>query len=716
MKPIIQTLAALYPALAEEWDCLRNAPLRPDEISWASSARVWWTCRSGHQWQAVISNRSRQATKCPFCSGKRIIPENSLASRNLPLASEWHPTKNGDVTAEQVSPFAARKYWWRCKRGHEWDASVNKRAQGRGCPYCSRKVASAEVNLAVLSPHLAKEWHPTLNGDLTPETTLPKSNKTIWWRCANGHDWEASPDARQRSGCPRCNRIKKQAHLLERLGVAGESVLTFKEAFPHLLKEVDTSVQSAEYVGALAPTHNRTRVGWICLSGHRWRASPGKRSTGQGCPECTKLFVSPETSFAAKHPAMVFEWDEAKNGDLRPDQVASHARIKVWWKCERGHSWLTWLGSRTSNDSKCPTCNPKTSKTEIRVLAEIQFAFGTRPLWREKIVGYEADIVLPSERVVIEVDGYPWHDNPKVFARDISKTGLFTNAGYQVFRLRDERLPGLTGCVVVPLDERELLRSVKALVSVLAEHIEPQGETLSRINLYLLRSNYANDAEYRRIVELLPGPEVSGSLGFRYPEVAAEWDDQRNAPLTVGRTHAVSGHVAWWMCPMGHSWSSRVADRTTGGRTCPHCAGVNPPKGRHAIGLPAALVQEWHPTKNGDLSHQALTLGSRALIWWRCSTGHEWQSSVSNRALRKTKCPYCAGRRASPESNFGNAYPSVARLYDLEANSPKGPNDFTPKSEKVAQWKCERGHTWSRSIAKQVKSGALCRECARLQS
>ena len=43
-------------------------------------------------------------------------------------------------------------------------------AERQRCPYCTnRKVLAGFNDLATLEPAVAKEWHPTLNGALTPE-------------------------------------------------------------------------------------------------------------------------------------------------------------------------------------------------------------------------------------------------------------------------------------------------------------------------------------------------------------------------------------------------------------------------------------------------------------------------------------------------------------------------------------------------------------------
>ena len=56
------------------------------------------------------------------------------------LLRQWHPLRNGDLSPRQVSPGSHRKVWWRCDRGHEWQAEVKSRALlGTGCPVCAGK-------------------------------------------------------------------------------------------------------------------------------------------------------------------------------------------------------------------------------------------------------------------------------------------------------------------------------------------------------------------------------------------------------------------------------------------------------------------------------------------------------------------------------------------------------------------------------------------------
>ncbi len=57
------------------------------------------------------------------------------------LMSEWHWERNDALGYDPrlISYGSTVKVWWKCEKGHEWEATVSKRSSGRGCPYCSGK-------------------------------------------------------------------------------------------------------------------------------------------------------------------------------------------------------------------------------------------------------------------------------------------------------------------------------------------------------------------------------------------------------------------------------------------------------------------------------------------------------------------------------------------------------------------------------------------------
>jgi hypothetical protein len=137
------------------------------------------------------------------------------------------------------------------------------------------KLTSAH-NLAVVHPKMAKQWHPTLNGDLTPRRVTPSSGKLIWWRCQKGHEWQTAVYRRKSgSGCPNCGkrRVTKQNNL--------------KCMSPHLAAQWHPTKN-----GALLPQDvnlgSGEKVWWICKQGHAWEVQINNRNSGVGCPVCAR--------------------------------------------------------------------------------------------------------------------------------------------------------------------------------------------------------------------------------------------------------------------------------------------------------------------------------------------------------------------------------------------------------------------------------------------
>ncbi len=135
-------------------------------------------------------------------------PGRSLANRFPYIATQWHPTRNGDLTPDRVTAGIDKKVWWRCVQGHEWEAAVHPRtSQDSGCPVCAGlNLLTGDDDLVTTSPGIAAQWHPTKNGDLTPDRVTAGSEIRVWWRCEQGHEWEAAVILRIYGsfGCPVC--------------------------------------------------------------------------------------------------------------------------------------------------------------------------------------------------------------------------------------------------------------------------------------------------------------------------------------------------------------------------------------------------------------------------------------------------------------------------------------------------------------------------------
>jgi len=208
-------LKSTHPGIAALWHPKNKAPA--EHFMAGTHKKVWWKCEKGHEWEAVISSVALEGCGCPYCAGKRPISgETDLETARPEVAAQWDPERNGSLTPRQVLPSAHEKVWWRCEKGHSYQAVVfaRTREKASGCPYCAGKKVLAGFNdLGTLRPKLAKEWYQSLNGKLTPSDVTLGSNKKVWWQCSDGHVWQAAIYSRTRkkaAGCPVCAGVMKQ--------------------------------------------------------------------------------------------------------------------------------------------------------------------------------------------------------------------------------------------------------------------------------------------------------------------------------------------------------------------------------------------------------------------------------------------------------------------------------------------------------------------------
>lgn len=285
---------------------------------------------------------------CP----RTASPEYNLLALNPALAAEWHSEKNGNLYPANVTPGSEKKVWWKCGKGHEWQARIDRRSSGTGCPMCARKVVFAENCLATLYPELAKEWHPKKNGRLTPYDISPHSKRKVWWKCKNNHVWLKRVDRRSIGrGCPHCS-VKP---------LTNQYCLTALNPYVaiewHPVKN-----------GALTPwdfkPQSSKKVWWRCRWGHEWMARIDNRYLGASCPVCAGKVATPRYCLQNRNPVLAAEWHPEKNGTLSPWDVTPGSAKRVWWRCRWGHEWSARIYKRNSGKG-CPICR-KLSITRSR--------------------------------------------------------------------------------------------------------------------------------------------------------------------------------------------------------------------------------------------------------------------------------------------------------------------------------------------------------------
>lgn len=351
-------LKTLYPLIACEWDHEKNGAITPERIGCYSLRRFWWRCSLGHSWQATPSKRV-QGEGCPYCSGNKVWPGfNDLATTHPELAGEWDEEKNAPLSTCTISMGSTKKVWWRCNKGHFWQAVVYSRtgSHGSGCPYCNgNKLLKGFNDLATLNPALASQWDTEKNAPIQPDQVMPGTNKKFWWKCPEGHSWQAIIYSRTSGkGCPVC---------------AGRSVLPGFNDFASRKPDVAVEWHDSKN-GSLMPSevtpYSKKKIWWRCRSGHEWTATPASRTAGTGCPYCAgKKVCTGENDLATLFPEYVSEWVTDKNLPDLPTTVSSGSSRVVWWRCSKGHEWRSSIHARTARRTGCPYCKNRRALTGV---------------------------------------------------------------------------------------------------------------------------------------------------------------------------------------------------------------------------------------------------------------------------------------------------------------------------------------------------------------
>ena len=272
------------PDLATEWHPTKNGRLKPSNVIANSGTKIWWKCpKCKGEWQTTVDSRSSGHRGCPYCAGKKVLSGfNDLKTTHPDLAKEWHPIKNNNWKATEVIAGSHKKAWWKCSEcEYEWQAVVESRALGnRGCPVCSNKICVPGKNdLKTTHPDLAKEWHPTKNGDLSPINVTKGYDEKVWWKCPKCHgEWQCHVYARtgkDNTGCPYC---------------AGQKVLPgfndLETVNPHLAAEWHPT-KNGNLKASTIYANSNEKVWWICHNGHEYQATVNQRNYAlTNCPIC----------------------------------------------------------------------------------------------------------------------------------------------------------------------------------------------------------------------------------------------------------------------------------------------------------------------------------------------------------------------------------------------------------------------------------------------
>jgi hypothetical protein len=543
------------------------------------------------------------------------------------LVAEWHPTKNGNLLPDEFHVGSHEKVWWKCSKGHEWQTELRMRTRrGTGCPKCSGVIASSDYNIGKSRPDLVVEWNYNRN-KTKPEDHTPNSGKKIWWRCALGHEWEATIDQRNRKGegrgCPYC--ASKLASPENNLEIAR----------PDDAKQWDIEKNKGLFPSQVLAQSNKL-AWWLCDKGHSYQSTIASKTSSvaesAGCPYCSNKVANEENNLAVKFPSLKKEW-HSKN-EKKPEEYVPGSNEKVWWICKRKHEWKTSIAHRSLSGRGCPYCTNQSSRNELRIFAELSFITGDTA-HRPKIGKYEYDIVLEAQKVAIEYDGSYWHEAKEDL--DVIKTEFAEESGYRILRVRETPLNKVRSEDII-IEKSSLIS--KEQMNDVVSFIFPNSNCLDD---YSSHKEFLNEDGYLELLEAVPSPQYENSFAASGSNILTEWHPSKNGALTPKDFGPSSTFLAWWQCKNGHEWQAKIVARNKQGSFCKACKSI--------ITTHPKIAEMFHQKLNKDIDIIDVTYGSHKKYVWQClkNPNHSWLRSAKSMCddRAKASCPHCRKEKPS---------------------------------------------------------------------
>lgn len=722
-------LASCNPLIAEEWDYEKNGDLSPDSVTLGSNKKVWWKCKScGNSWRTDTNNRNR-GRGCPLCAKKKsaqtlaktLLSSNSkIKLDSYPeLSKEWDYNKNSQTPSNTLAGSRS-KAWWICSIcGNSWLASVSNRVHGSGCPQCKKYSRTSFPEQAIFY-YLSKAFINVYNSytdcfdnKMELDIYVADINTGIEY---DGFAFHSSEKA--------IKEMEKKYNICKEKNIRLIRVSEFDnqtKCFDWCFVRSDNSDSSLSAV--ITQLIEKISDKQISVDVVRDR------------PEIMKQYITilHEKSISHRYPDVAKKWDLEKNKGLRPDQVNAYSNkkywwkcdlghsylaapinevfnTKSWWKCEKGHEWEAVIGSR-SRGNDCPYCSSGgTSKPEQAIAYYLSKVFDVKQ--RAKIYKQEIDVYLPQYTIGIEYDGKYYHKNRA--EKDAYKTALLTQNGVRLIRIVESDHNEYQGNRIFFNSNAYMNNFEWALKTLIDLLSQITGRAIAGdIDVNIKRDSVDIRTRYALI-------KKQNSIEANYPELAEEWNYDKNANLTPDMFTKGSKESVWWLCKLGHEWQAPIYSRVNG-NGCPYCSGRLVSVGKNdLLSVCPELVKEWDYEKNGELLPETVAAGSSKRVWWKCAEGHEWQVAVSHRSAG-SKCPYCQNQKVWPGFNDLATKDSVVSAeWDYDKNrglkDGKGrdistPDKVTASSKQNVWWKCNKGHSWQAMIYTRT-GGCGCPICS----
>ncbi len=262
-----------------------------------------------------------------------------------------------------------------------------------------------------------------------------------------------------------------------------------------------------------------------------------------------KNMLEKNGSILSKMPDIISIWCE--DNKFKPNELTDNSHERVKLKCPNKSAKhpdyeIYVYNIHESNCYSCSKCVVKTSIAEMRIYSELKYAFRDVK-WQQKIEEREADITIEDLKLVIEVDGFPWHRDK--IERDLLKNTIFEKNEYSVLRVRDIKLEKIAcDTVVCDVSDFTLLEYNKIVEWI---------STKFKCNM-VIYNEWKNNEYYREIQASVLSIPYDTSVEYLYPESKVLWDYQKNHPFIPSSFTPGSHMEVWIKCKSGHSYKKPV--------------------------------------------------------------------------------------------------------------------------------------------------------------
>jgi hypothetical protein len=284
--------------------------------------KMIFECAEGHRWKALGSHILYAGNWCPTCAEQ---PSNEFLDRFERRLEEL----GGTMVRKRLGRLS-EPHLFVCAKGHRFTQTPSKfLSAGHWCPTCSYEERGEMHRLGI---DAARRYAKEMGGECL-ESAYVNGNQKAWWRCAEGHEWQAVFKSVIYNGtwCPECwNEMKRAGlnrdgkfvmrHLPRKLGL---------EFCQEYAEERGGRCISIEYEGYTA------YLEWVCDNGHEWEASLHNMEQRENfCLECAEIERKAEWLHTAKEFAR-------ENGGLCLSTEWRSAQSKLKWRCANGHEFKT---------------------------------------------------------------------------------------------------------------------------------------------------------------------------------------------------------------------------------------------------------------------------------------------------------------------------------------------------------------------------------------